>query len=90
MFAWFLCGGGSAWWSPWLAWGFLFLTEFMYVILWAMGHEKDFPRGASEWKGSQDFAAELLQVVGEFLIAFVAGLCEYIDCWISVQILFCG
>jgi|EP01046_Picozoa_sp_COSAG06_P019759 hypothetical protein len=52
------------------------------------GHSSDFPDNASELKEKQGFAVELLQVMGEFLIAFVAGLCEYIDCWIVVQMLF--
>ena len=60
----------------------------MYVIAWLDGHGGDLPGNVSELKEERGLAVELLQVMGEFLIAFVAGLCEYIDCWIVVQMLF--
>jgi hypothetical protein len=64
------------------------------------GHVHDIPDGEfvvngefepaylDAWKEKRGLVVELLQVMGEFLIAFVAGLCEYIDCWIVVQMLF--
>ena len=63
-------------------------AEVIYVIYWLDGHDGDLPGNVSELKEKRGLAVELLQVVGEFLIAFVAGLCEYIDCWIVVQMLF--
>ena len=53
-----------------------------------IGRSSDLPDNVSELKEKQGLAVELLQVAGEFLIAFVAGLCEYIGCWIVVQMLF--